>query len=100
MGCLVYRGYRQRNRDTDYIPYAAVKNARSIFKPLADKSLQSLVDKTLDNMGNLRWKRYSADLDVVIEETDFLPYKGSEVLVALSLPPQEAVVACFKRDGG
>lgn len=100
VGCLVYRGYRQRNRDTDYIPYAAVKNARSIFKPLADKSLQSLVDKTLDNMGNLRWKRYSADLDVVIEETDFLPYKGSEVLVALSLPPQEAVVACYKRDGG
>jgi hypothetical protein len=98
-GCFIYRGYREKSRHTDYIPYVAVRNARSIFKPLADKSLQSLVDKTLDNTGNLRWKGYSNDLDVVIEEADFLPYKGSEVLVGLSLPPQEAMVACYKRNG-
>jgi hypothetical protein len=98
-GCFIYREYRERSRHTDYIPYAAVRNARSILKPLAERSLQSLVDKTLDNAGNLRWKGYSSDLDVVIEDADFLPCEGSEVLVALSLPPQEAMIACYKRDG-
>ena len=95
-----YRGLPGKSRDEGSIPYPMVRSTGSVLKPLAKKSVQSIVDITLDNTGYIRWKAYSGELDVLIEEENLLPSRGDEVLVALSLQPQEALVACYIRDGG
>ena len=95
-----YKGLTGTSGDRGNIPYPAVRSTGSIFKPLARKSVQSIVDITLDNTGYIRWKACTGELDVLIEEADLLLGKADEVLVALSLSPQEGLVACYTREGG
>jgi hypothetical protein len=102
---LVFASYRfggpwGRNYEGDDIPYRALKNAQSIIKPAADKAAQSILDRTLNNTGYMRWRRYSGELDMLLEEADVLTGGENEVLVALSLPPQEGIIALYKREGG
>lgn len=88
------------NNDGRYnLSYISVKNINSFFKPAARKAVQDIVQATLDNTGYSRWEECRHQLDMLVEEADIIPHKGREVLVALSLPPQEGMIACYKRDG-
>lgn len=92
-------GRWDNSRENGDIPYRAVRNAQSIIKSLSGSAVQSIVDKTLDNTGYLRWKRYSGELDVLIEEAPVLNDIQNEVMVALSLQPQEGIIAFYRREG-
>lgn len=101
---LVVNGYRHKSssgesNDDKAIPYSVVNSTKSIFRPLANRSIKRIADSTLDNTGYTIWKGYDRELEVLIKETDFVAKGGSGMLAAISLPPDEGIVAYYKREG-
>ncbi len=85
--------------DKGEIPLSIVRNAGSFIDSLSRKAVEDIVDVTLKNTGYIKWMKYKDSLDVIVEKIDILPDGGRELVVAVSLPPQEGLVAVYSRKG-
>ncbi len=95
-----YRNYGVKDCVGGDIPYSMVQNVHSIIKPIANRTMEMIAYKTLENTGYSRWQEHWGSLDILAENVDIIAGGGDEFLVSLSLPPQGAVIACYKRDDG
>jgi len=86
--------------DKGEIPLSIARNAESFLDSLSRKAAEDIVDITLNNTGYTKWNKYKGSLDVIVKRIDILPDKGKELVVAISLPPQEGIVAVYSREGG
>lgn len=81
------------------IPLSTARNADSFLDALSRKAVEDIVDITLKNTCYKKWKKFKTSLNVIVKRINILPAKGKELVVAISLPPQEGIAAVYKRVG-
>lgn len=81
------------------IPLLTARKANSLIGIISRKATGDIVDVTLENTGYTKWEKYKDSLDTIVKELDLLPGGGKELVVAISLPPQEGLVAVYSRQG-
>ncbi|MBA1336195.1 MAG: hypothetical protein HPY66_2439 [Firmicutes bacterium] len=97
----VYSGITGREGDASKlgIPLKTANRTESIFKFVSQRAQKDILDVTLENAGYGKWSKFKKELKVVTAKAQIIPGGEGEFIVAVSLPPQEGMVAVYTRQG-
>jgi hypothetical protein len=97
--CYLYMDItiRQQALDDNAIPIEAVRHVGNPFKAVSGRAVGDIVDVTVKNAGLIRWEKFKKELrmEYIHQNTG----SAAMFFVALSLYPQEGMVACYRNDG-